>query len=150
MTLYRILVVIHVLSAILGLGPGFVMIYIVTKAKTMTELRHAYVIRNRLHIFVMVGGTILLLSGLAMGSINTHLFQQGWYVTSLILFLIALAFGPVVLSPRSKPIKKLLKEHEGDTIPDHYYKMAKNLFFYERIENVLFLIIIILMVLRPF
>lgn len=150
MTLYRLLVLIHVFSAILGLGPGFVMIYIVTKAKTMTELRHAYIIRNRLHIFVMVGGTILLLSGLAMGAINTHLFQQWWYVISLILFLIALAFGPIVLSPKSRPIKKLLKEHTGDMIPDHYYLLAKKLFFYERIENVLFLIIITLMVLRPF
>ncbi|MCO5285418.1 MAG: DUF2269 domain-containing protein [Chitinophagaceae bacterium] len=150
MTLYRLLVLIHVFSAILGLGPGFVMIYIVTKAKTMTELRHAYIIRNRLHIFVMVGGTILLLSGLAMGAINTHLFQQWWYVISLILFLIALAFGPIVLSPKSRPIKKLLKEHTGDMIPDRYYLLAKKLFFYERIENVLFLIIITLMVLRPF
>ncbi|MBW7840272.1 MAG: DUF2269 family protein [Chitinophagaceae bacterium] len=150
MTLYRLLVLIHVFSAILGLGPGFVMIYIVTKAKTMTELRHAYIIRNRLHIFVMVGGTILLLSGLAMGAINTHLFQQWWYIISLTLFLIALAFGPIVLSPKSRPIKKLLKEHTGDTIPDHYYLLARKLFFYERIENVLFLIIIALMVLRPF
>lgn len=50
MTFYELLVFIHVFSAILGMGPGFVMIYIVTKAETMTELRHAYVIRNRLHI----------------------------------------------------------------------------------------------------
>ncbi len=150
MTWYKVLVLVHVLSAILGLGPGFVMIYIVTRAKTMTELRHAYLIRNRLHIFVMVGGTMLLLTGLAMGSINTYLFQAKWYVTSLTLFLIALGFGPVVLSPRSRPIKSLLKQHTGDNIPDEYYGLAKKLFFYERIENVLFLIIIFLMVLKPF
>src|SRR5699024_8784555 len=90
MSFYDILVFIHVFSAILGLGPGFVMIYIVTKAKTMTELRHAYVIRNRIHIFVMVGGTLLIVTGLWMGFLNTYLFTQGWYITSLILFLIAL------------------------------------------------------------
>lgn len=150
MTFYRFLVLIHVFSAILGLGPGFIMIYIVTKAKTMTELRHAYLIRNRLHIFVMVGGTLLLLSGLAMGSMNSYLFHAGWYVTSLTLFLIALAFGPLVLSPRSKPIKAFLKSHTGDNIPGEYYELARKLFFYERIENVIFLIIIVLMVLKPF
>ena len=147
---YRILVLVHVFSAILGLGPGFVMIYIVTKAETMTELRHAYVIRNRLHIFVMIGGTLLLLSGLSMGAMNNYLFHMGWYVTSLTLFLIALGFGPVVLSPRSKPIKELLKNYTDDNIPEEYYRLAKKLFFYERIENVIFLIIIVLMVLKPF
>src|SRR5690625_4379102 len=98
MSLYDLLVVIHVFSAILGLGPGFVMIYIVTKARTMTELRHAYVIRNRIHIFVMVGGTLLLLTGISMGLIKPYLFKQIWFTGSLILFLIALGAGPTVLS----------------------------------------------------
>lgn len=150
MTVYRLLVLIHVLSAIVGLGPGFIMIYVVTRAKTMTELKHAYLIRNRLHVFVMIGGSMLLLTGLTMGTMNPYLFHAGWYVTSLTLFLIALGFGPIVLSPRSKPIKTLLKTHSSDTIPDEYYLLAKRLFFFERIENIIFLIIIVLMVLKPF
>ncbi|WP_106495063.1 DUF2269 family protein [Lentibacillus sp. Marseille-P4043] len=150
MTFYMFLVFIHIFSAILGMGPGFVMIYIVTKATTMTELRHAYVIRNRLHIFVMVGGTLLLVTGLWMGALNPYLFHAGWYVTSLILFLIALGFGPTVLSPRSKPVKALLKNYAGDDIPDEYYVLSKKLFFYERIENVIFLIVIALMITKPF
>lgn len=138
------------LSAILGLGPGFILIYVVTKSKNMAELRHSFFIRNRLHIFVMVGGTLLLLSGLAMGYLNPHLFRQGWYVTSLILFLIALGFGPVILSPLAKPIKKLLKDYQAEEIPATYHALARKLFFYERVENVIFVIIIVLMVLRPF
>ncbi|MDY0081726.1 MAG: DUF2269 family protein [Ignavibacteriaceae bacterium] len=141
---------VHVFSAILGMGPGFVMIYIVTKATNMTELRHAYFIRNRLHNFVMVGGTLLLLSGLGMGMINTFLFHAVWYVASLILFVVALAFGPVLLTPRSKPIKEMLKNYNGDKIPDEYYTLAKKLFLFERIENIIFLIIIVLMILRPY
>jgi len=150
MTFYKLLVFIHIFSAILGLGPGFIMIYVVTKSKTMTELRHAYMIRNRIHIFVMVGGTLLLLTGILMGIINPYLFRQGWYIVSLILFLVALAFGPIALSPRSKPIKKMLIEHQGDEIPERYFALAKELFFYERMENILFLIIIALMILKPF
>lgn len=150
MTFYDVLVFIHVFSAILGLGPGFVMIYIVTKAENATELKHAYIIRNRLHIFVMVGGTLLLITGVWMGLLHTYLFQQGWYVTSLILYLIALGFGPTVLSPKSKPIKAMLKELKGDKIPVEYFVLSKKLFFYERIENTLFLIVIALMILKPF
>jgi len=150
MNFYSIILLVHVLSAILGMGPGFVMIYIVTRATTMTELRHAYLIRNRLHNFVMVGGTLLLVTGLTMGYLRPYLFRMGWYITSLTLFIVALGFGPVILSPRSKPIKRLLKVHPDDTIPVEYYAMAKQLFFYERMENVIFIVVIVLMVLKPF
>lgn len=150
MTFYLFLKLLHVLSAILGLGPGFVMIYTVTLAQNMEELRHAYLIRNRIHLFVMVGGSLLLLTGLGMGLINTAWFHTGWYVTSLVLFLIALGFGPFILSPLSKPIKELLKTHKGKEIPPAYFKRCKKLFFYERLENIIFLIIIVLMILKPF
>jgi len=132
------------------MGPGFVMIYIVTRATNMTELRHAYLIRNRLHNFVMVGGTLLLLSGLGLGAINTYLFNAFWYLTSLILFIVALAFRPILLTPRSKPIKELLKNYNGDEIPEEYYVLAKKLFFFERLENLIFLAIIVLMILKPY
>ncbi|MFD2044263.1 DUF2269 family protein [Ornithinibacillus salinisoli] len=150
MTFYEFLVFIHIFSAIVGMGPGFVMIFTVSNASTMTELRHAYAIRNRLHIFVMVGGSLLLITGLWMGFIHPYLFKQGWYMTSLILFLIALAFGPLVLSPRSKPIKKLLQAYKGEEIPEQYHMLAKRLFFVERMENTIFLIVIALMILKPF
>lgn len=150
MSFYQLLVTVHIFSAILGMGPGFVMIYIVTKASTMTELRHAYYIRNRIHIFVMVGGILLLVTGLWMGLLNTYLFTRGWYILSIILFLITLAAGPVVLKPISTPIKTLLVEHDGEDIPDIYYKMSKRLFFYERLLNTIFLVIIALMILKPF
>ncbi|HRP51944.1 MAG TPA: DUF2269 family protein [Fluviicola sp.] len=149
MTLYSFLVLIHVFSAILGMGPGFVMIYIVNKAKNMTELKHAYFIRNRIHLFVMVGGTLLLLSGLGMGLLNPYLFHAFWYLASLSLFIVALAFGPLILSPKSKPIKKLLAEHIGEEIPTEYHQLVKKLFFYERIENLIFLTVMALMVLKP-
>ncbi|WP_042142285.1 DUF2269 family protein [Paucisalibacillus sp. EB02] len=150
MSFYEVLVFIHIFSAILGMGPGFMMILVVSKSSNLTELRHSYAIRNRLHIFTMIGGTLLLISGLLMGAIHTNLFQQGWYVTSLVLFLVALAFGPLLLSPRSKPIKKLLKEARGEDIPVGYGALAKKLFFVERMENIIFLVIIALMILKPF
>lgn len=150
MSFYDILVLIHVFSAIVGLGPGFSMIYIVTKAKNMTELKHAYMIRNRIHVFVMVGGTSLIVTGVWMGLLQPYLFQQIWFISSLLLFLIALGAGPIVLSPKSKPIKKLLEEYEGEEIPAQYYKLASQLFFYERITNIIFFIIIGLMIVKPF
>jgi uncharacterized membrane protein len=149
-TFYKILVVIHVFSAILGLGPGFILMTVVKSGKNMTELRHSYAIRHRLHIFVMVGGSLLLITGLVMGLINPSLFRMGWYVTSLFLYMVALAIGPLVLSPKSKPVKALLASHKGEEIPEDYWRLSKVLFQFERYENVIFLIIIALMILKPF
>ncbi len=152
MSFYEILVFIHIFSAILGMGPGLVMTAVVTlsKSSNMTELRHAFKIRNSLHIFTMIGGALLLLTGLVMGFLNPYWFSQGWYVISLVLFLISLAMGPFVLKPRSAPIKKLLADVKEEEIPAVYEALSKDLFFYERIANIIFVIIISLMILKPF
>jgi uncharacterized membrane protein len=150
MTVYEVFVFVHIFSAIVGMGPGLFMILPVKRAQMMTELRYGYVIRDRLHWFVMIGGTLLLVTGLLIGLLQPFLFSQGWFLLSLLLFLVALAFGPFVLSPRSKPIKKLLNEYEKEEIPDEYDQLAAKLFFYERIINSLFLIIIVLMITKPF
>lgn len=147
---YKILVFIHIFSAILGMGPGFILTTVVKSGKTMTELRHSYKIRHKLHIYVMVGGILLLITGVSMGLLNPSLFRMGWYVTSLVLFLAALAIGPLVLSPRSKPVKALLASHKGEEIPQEYWRLSKILFRFETLENVIFLIIIALMILKPF
>lgn len=147
---YKMLVFVHIFSAILGMGPGFILTTIVKSGKNMTELKHSYKIRHRLHIFVMVGGTLLLVTGLLMGLLNPSLFRMGWYITSLILFLVALAMGPLVLSTRSKPIKALLESHEEEDIPEEYFRLSKILFRYEYLENFIFIIIITLMILKPF
>lgn len=149
-TFYKVVVFIHIFSAIVGMGPGFILTTVVKSGNTMTELRHSYKIRHKLHIFVMVGGTLLLITGLTMGLINPSLFRMGWYVISLVLFLAALAIGPLVLSPRSKPVKELLASHKGEEIPEEYWRLSKVLFQFETLENVIFSIIIALMILKPF
>jgi uncharacterized membrane protein len=147
---YKVLVFIHIFSAIIGMGPGFILTTVVKSGNNMTELRHSYKLRHKLHIYVMIGGTLLLLTGVSMGLMNPFLFHMGWYVTSLILFLAALAIGPVVLSPRSKPVKALLDSHKGEEIPQEYYRLSEILFRYELLENIIFIIIIALMILKPF
>lgn len=134
------------------MGPGLVMtaVVIMSSPTNMTEVRHAFRVRNTLHIFTMVGGILLLVTGLWMGMINTYLFTQGWYILSFILYLIALAMGPFVLGPISKPLKRSFSKIEGEEIPQSYTIQSKKLFRYEHVINILFLIIIGLMILKPF
>ena len=75
---------------------------------------------------------------------------MGWYVVSLLLFLIGLAMGPLILAPLSKPIKALIASHNGDDIPEEYFRLSKKLDRYENIGSFIFLITITLMILKPF
>lgn len=150
MSFYEILVLVHVLAAILGIGPGFILTITLTKAETMTELRHAFRIRHRLHRFVMIGGLLLFITGFWMGIIHPYLFREGWYIVSILLFLIVLASGPIFLAPITKPIKKMLADSHSEEIPPDYFSLSKRLYLLEHLTNALLLIIIILMVMKPF
>jgi hypothetical protein len=44
----------------------------------------------------------------------------------------------------------LLETYKGEDIPEEYTRLSNQLFRYERIENGIFLIIIALMILKPF
>lgn len=150
MSLYKLLVIVHVFSAILGLGPGFILTFLVNRAETMSEVRHGFILRRRIHTFVVIGGMLLLITGLSMGFLNTALWSQWWYVISLVLYLITLAAGPLVLVNFIKPIKKMLVDYKGEKIPKDYEYYANKLFFSEHILNLIFIVIIFLMITKPF
>lgn len=150
MTAYHVLLVVHIFAAIIGIGPGFIMTFIARKSKTIDDIKHAFYLRKKIHIFIMTGGTVLLLTGLMMGWIHPVLFKQGWYVLSLTLYLLTLLAGPLILSPSLKPIKRLLEEAKGSQVPSEYMVYAKRLFLIERITNLIIIIIIALMVIKPF
>ena len=98
----------------------------------------------------MIGGFLLLVSGLGMGLLNPELWKQGWYTVSLILYIVALAISPLQLRALMKPIKQILEDHQGETIPPQYEELSKKLFFFEHIMNGMFVIIILLMITKPF
>lgn len=150
MTLYEGILIVHIFSAIIGLGPGFIMTFIAIRSHTMTELRHAYYLRKKIHIFIMVGSTLLLVTGLWMGYLNPVLLSKGWYTISIVLYFVTLAVGPLILRPIMKPIKVILASDIGESIPEDYYRHAKQLYLVERFTNGIIIIIIVLMILKPF
>ncbi|SFL56471.1 Predicted integral membrane protein [Gracilibacillus orientalis] len=148
--IYTWLVIIHIFSAIVGIGPGFVLTTIVKSAKSLPEIRHAFALKAKVHIYVMIGGILVLLTGLLMGAINPILFQQGWYLSSLVLYFIALSLGPTLLKKFMAPIKELIADSSLETIPAAYHENVQKLLRVEYIENTLLLIIILLMITKPF
>ena len=149
-TFYRILVFLHILSAIAGIGPGFVLTTITKFAKTLDQARYAHFVKLKVHILVMIGGTMVLLTGLTMGAIKPVLFQQGWYLTSMILYLIALVLGPTLLKKHSRAVREILEDSSLKELPAQYEVSSKKLIHLEYIVNILLLIVIVLMITKPF
>lgn len=149
-TFYRILVFLHIFSAIVGIGPGFVLTTITKFAKTLPQIRYAHFVKLKVHVLVMVGGTIVLLTGLTMGALKPVLFQQGWYLTSMILYLIGLALGPTLLKKHSRAIKEILDDPSLEELPPEYYESSRKLLKLEYLVNTALIIVIILMITKPF
>ncbi|MFC4386786.1 DUF2269 family protein [Gracilibacillus marinus] len=149
-TIYSILVVIHIFSAIVGIGPGFILTTIVKSAKTMEEIRHAFILKTKVHVFVMIGGILVLVTGFAMGLIRPYLFNQGWYITSMLLYFLALALGPTLLKKYSYPIKQIIQNKDRNDVPKEYFTHLNKLLKVEYVENTLLICVIILMILKPF
>src|SRR5699024_433489 len=149
-SLYTWLVILHIFSAIVGVGPGFVLTTIVKNAKTMTEIRFAFQLKMKVHIFVIIGGMLVLITGLIMGALKPILFQQGWYVASMLLYFSDLLLGPTLLKRFSIPIKSLLADQSIQEVPKTYYQHVKRLLQTEYVANTLLLIVIFLMITKPF
>ncbi|GAE93340.1 hypothetical protein JCM21714_2415 [Gracilibacillus boraciitolerans JCM 21714] len=149
-SLYTWLIIIHIFSAIVGIGPGFILTTIVKSAKTMPEIRQAFAMKRNIHIFVMIGGILVLITGVCMGLLQPMLFQQGWYITSMILYFIALSLGPTFLKKYSSPIKEMIRDEEKVQVPAGYQEHIQKLLRVEYLENTLLLIVIFLMITKPF
>ncbi len=99
------LILIHVLSAIIGIGPTYFGHMLFRKKQTVQELRFSANMSRQLEYFPKIGGTVAVLSGLALVIIGNYgSFTQLWLIGSLILYVI---IQIVVIGFMAPPVKKL-------------------------------------------
>lgn len=115
--LYTALLVIHILSAILGVGPVFLLNMILRKAKTAEQLRYAHRIVSRLNRNANASFGLILLSGLSMGWINPWLFRLEWYIASLVLFFVSGVYAITAVEPILKQMNRVAGQTGTATSP---------------------------------
>ncbi|WP_027483396.1 DUF2269 family protein [Deinococcus pimensis] len=85
----KLLVLIHVLSAVIGIGPTFFSAALLRGRPSSAALRHNLALFSTLSFFPKIGGTLTVLSGLALiwrgqyGSVT-----QLWLLGSLVLYVL--------------------------------------------------------------
>ncbi|RED51821.1 MULTISPECIES: DUF2269 family protein [Cohnella] len=83
------LVLIHVLSAIMGIGPTFFGHVLVRINQTPEQLRHSLKLAGRLDFFPKVGGSLAVITGILLIVLNDYgTFTQLWLVGSLVLYVL--------------------------------------------------------------
>ncbi|WP_188173820.1 DUF2269 family protein [Paenibacillus sedimenti] len=147
------LVVIHVLSAIIGLGPAYAFPFILRNTSSVIEMERALGYVARLEVFPKVFGTLAILSGLCLFWLGSYgSFLQIWIIGTLIVYIVIEVLIIGFLNPNAK------KLHESLSMPDktsHGAPPSSVTLMYLRVRNlhmwasVLSIIIFILMIIKP-
>jgi uncharacterized membrane protein len=106
-----LLVTVHVLSAVIGIGPTYFFPALFRPALSLPELRGALAISQRLARYPQVGGPVALLSGVGLVlATNTRLFGQTWILGTLGLFVAIQAIVMGVGVPATKRLGRWLAD----------------------------------------
>ncbi|WP_135556783.1 DUF2269 family protein [Paenibacillus cymbidii] len=153
------LVLVHVLSAIVGLGPAFAFPFLLWKRESVAGMEESLRTVTRLELFPKLFGTLAVLSGvllLLMGSYGGWL--QMWIVGTLAIYVLVEVLVVGFLNPASKRLLGLLAETEakgGAVEPGNLETPQEASVLYTRVRwlhawaSALCLVIFALMILKP-
>jgi uncharacterized membrane protein SirB2 len=147
------LVLLHVLSAIIGVGPTFFSHVLLRKNQNVSELRQSMKLVKRLEIFPKVGGSIAVLSGLALILLNDYgTFLQTWLIGSLILYILIQIVAAGIIPRKSKRLAELVESHATAKDPTDEKEIHAHLHFVSKwmyVATTLGTLLFIFMIMKP-
>ena len=105
----KLLLLLHVLSAIIGIGPTFFIHVLIRPNKTIEELQVTMKLMKGLELFPKIGGSIAVLSGFVLFWIGDYgTFTQIWLAGSLLLYIIIQILVIGLITPRTNRVNEWL------------------------------------------
>ncbi|MBB6669529.1 DUF2269 family protein [Cohnella nanjingensis] len=147
--MYPYLVLIHILSAVTALCAIIGYPIIMSGVRTAGQARFGLTLQKKMAILPMIGGTLLLLSGLALGVLEPDLFRQLWYGLSIVVFFVILLILAVLIPAGVKRQLEHLAIAGGDALPEAYLQSRRRSAWLEGAANLAALVSILLMVFKP-
>ncbi|MFY3790131.1 DUF2269 family protein [Ureibacillus sp. MALMAid1270] len=149
-SVYSLLVLVHVLSAIIGIGATFLFPVLTTSAKNLTQLKYTLALMKKAENYPKVGGIFLILSGLIMGFLNPTYFTKIWFTGSLVLYVVVEILIYAIANRKMMKVIPVVMAANGEEIPNEYKVVEKTTQPIHMIASLIGIIIIVLMVLKPF
>lgn len=105
------LVLIHILAAIIGVGPVFFYPVLFRKRQTDEELRYSVQLSSKLDLYPKAGGTLAVLSGILLVVLGSYgSFMKLWLFGSLVLYVVIQVIVIGMIAPRIKKLQAALTE----------------------------------------
>ncbi|MBS4211072.1 DUF2269 family protein [Neobacillus rhizophilus] len=147
------IVLLHVVSAVVGLGPAYAFPLILRKEKSLEEVKRMADLVTRLEILPKIFGGLTLLTGILLVWLGNYgTFFTLWIAAVLILFILAEVVIIGFLTPAAKKLAmtltQLTEQGKSETNPITLDLLSK-VRNYHIASCVIVLVIIALMVLKP-
>ncbi|MNI24829.1 hypothetical protein D3C73_784620 [compost metagenome] len=147
------LVWIHVLSAILGIGPTYFGHILLRKKQQREQLLQSLVLFKLLNYFPKIGGSIAVVSGVALVALSGWKFSDLWILISLVLYVLIQVVAVGMLGPILGQLNQVLnvgdeKASAPDTLANKTALLTKANQLYNT-ASILGTVLIILMIVKP-
>ncbi|WP_407944634.1 DUF2269 family protein [Paenibacillus swuensis] len=121
-------------------------------ARTLGQLHFAFDITTKLAIIPKIGGAMLILTGVWLMIITKTGMSQMWLNVSILLSLLLVVLIDGWIEPRMTKIIKIISESEdrGNEIPAEFELLTKKILPIETATQLLMIVILMLMVVKPF
>jgi hypothetical protein len=147
------LVLIHVLSAIIGIGPTFAFHILLRKNQSVPELRSSFKTISVLLLFPKVLGTLAVVSGLVLFFVGSYgSFTQLWAIGSLILYILTQIIVIGFFGRLSPHLEKWLVSPASQSLqalPEEQIKIQNKLSNHLNVVSLLAIVLFIFMILKP-
>lgn len=152
MSLYELLLVLHILASIAIVGPAFVMPIIRRSARTVGQLHFTFGMTTKLAIMPKIGGVVLIVTGVWLMILTKMGLSQMWLNVSILLSLLMIVLIDGWIEPRMKKIVKIISENQvqGNEIPAEFELLIKKIVPIETAAQLLMIATLVLMVVKPF
>lgn len=148
--LFSILLVLHILGAICGLGAAFASPYIMNSGRNVRSAFTAHMVNAKVEKLAKIGSITLLVTGLIMGFMHPYLFTTGWYITSIVLYILTQPIVAYLLPRYGRTMLELLEQANGEDLPSEYIQFAQKTKPLTITTYVLLVLLVVLMVFKPF
>lgn len=148
--LFKILLLFHILGAICGLGATFASPFVMNSARNVKSAFTAQMINAKIEKTAKIGSITLLVTGLIMGFIHPYLFTTGWYISAIVLYIITQPIVAYILPRYEKAMLQVLEQAKGEDLPSEYIQLANKTKPLILTTYVLLVLLVFLMVFKPF
>jgi uncharacterized membrane protein len=147
------LVWIHVLSAIVGIGPTFFGHVLLRKKQHREQLQQSLALFQLLNYFPKIGGSLAVVSGVALVAVSGWKFSDLWILGSLVLYVLIQVVAVGMLGPILGQLHHVLNAaDEKASDPDMLAAKTALLAKANRLFNtasILGVVLILLMIAKP-